>query len=243
MKFGSKEAYELIAEYLEKGDEKARDELIKILYSDAREVISKYFNGLVEEDKEDIIQDSVFTVLKRLPKLYMIFSDYTAGERCSWLRRVVLTRKYDYQQSKKATIVAFEDDIEIRNDGVDETCSELREEVMHALGDVFSINTSAEKLIAFMYNRVMGKIIKKNSTPKEIVKDFYGEDIEIVYESMVNDLNKLFDVGVSHDVLEDIESKVRNSKNRTFSLNEKGISDSSNIILNKMKAKKEAERK
>lgn len=117
-----------------------------------------------------------------------------------------------------------------------------RESINDALRIVFSQKTTPDKLLAFVYNRLLCAMSGTNGSPKSIIEAFDGMPLQNIYENMVLDLNYLLGTKAPDDVLEPLRTMVYGRYyNETFKMTAHNIADSSSGFIKKVKEQKKNE--
>lgn len=100
MTFGSESTFRIIGEILCQTDE-AYEPLCKILYKDTGVLINKYCAGIQSADKEDIMQNVVWKVLRDLPRFYSHSERNTEQQRNAYLKRIVYNECMDFLEKQR----------------------------------------------------------------------------------------------------------------------------------------------
>jgi|GEM_PF-6502944 len=244
MRFGDLETLRLMERALAEGDEAVYDQLCRIIYDDAGMLIRVLDRRLHREDAEDILQNTVCKVIVNLPRFYQQSAEKSTQERNAWLRRIVENERNDYYRSVKRTrkndTVEYNDELD-RQYTEDDFVRRLaaRDALLDAMKTAFAIDTAPERLIAFVYNRLLGALQGSNGSPKGIVAEFSGVSLAVAYHRMVLDLSDTLECDIPAGVLAPLREKVEASPDKPFALTPRTITDSSNWIVSKMKEHQE----
>ena len=185
----------------------------------------------------NIIINQIFKRMrKKFFSLLMVFSILTGS---LWAQTIVINEKNTF--FRKIVVSVYKDALEYDDSILQEEAPDvekkavLKEELLQALGAAFQIQTTPEKLIAFVYNRLLDGISGGNGSPQAIAEDFNGMTVAKAYERMVQDLAAVLQYRIPEGVLEPLKQKVDAEPGRAFSLSARTITDSSNWIVKKMK--------
>ncbi len=239
MTFGNEETFSLIERILLRSEENAYDPLCVILYEDVGILINKYCQDVRYHDREDLKQEVVSKVIIYLPRFYNDSAQKTEAERNSWLKSVVINARNDY--FRKMTRYLEKNALEYEDSfgQVDETSIEkkieLRETLFETLSLAFSIRTSPEKLMAFVYNNLLGRLTRTNGSPLNIYETFKGCTLRVMAKKMVFDLSEALQCEIPSWVIKPLQDKVDLRPEDYFDLSPRGITDSSNWIAKKIK--------
>lgn len=239
MLFGKDETFSLIGNVLSQNDSEAYNPICTILYDDVGIMVNSLMNGIQKTDKDDVIQVIVFKMIRALPRFYQtsLNRNYSEQERNAYLKRAVRNEVNTFFRSKANQCSGLNDDI-IADKDYFEKRIEARDEMLQSLKNVFEINTTPAKLIAFVYNRLLGALSGKNGKPQLISMDFSSKEISDLYEMMVCDLTDVLHYEIPQEVLEPLLIKVRMQPHALFTLSPRAITDSSNQFITKMKKTK-----
>ncbi len=248
MTFGNDDTFELIGKTLRQTDNSAYDLLIPIVYDDVKLLINLYCRGFSASDKEDLSQEVVIQVFKSLPAFYKNSRQKSVAERNAWLRRIVINKRNDIirkiKRSVDADAVEYNDAVLGQKTGIDlEEIKEKREDLFRAMHAAFQINTTAEKLLAFVYNCLLYSLSGTNGSPKKLVERFDGVSIEDMYNQMVYDLSEILLCKIPEECLEPLKRKVQERPDDVFSLSARTITGSSNWIKTKVKEQHKNEKR
>lgn len=237
MTFGEHETFRLIGRALSEGEETDYDSLCRIIYDDAGALLKRRGRGLSRADAEDVLQDIVCKVIRNLPRFYQQSADKSPGERNAWLRTIVENEKNNYYRAKTRELEQLEYDDAIGQYTEDDFVRRIaaRDALLEALKGSFAIATTPEKIMAFVYNRLLGALLGRNGSPKGIVEEFEGVPLAVMYHRMTLDLSQALACSIPASVLAPLREKVEACPDRKFDLTPRTITDSSNWVVSKMK--------
>lgn len=247
MLFGTKETFSLISSALSQDKAEAYEPICKVLYDDARILINRYCQGVSATDKEDLLQEVVWNVLRDLPRFFEASTYNTEQQRNAYLKRVVYNICMDFFRKAKKSLLTDAVDLSEALDAA--TGDDFVERIenkgafLQALQGAFEINTTPERLIAFVFNRLIGALKGKNGSPKSIVEMYDGAPLQVVFEQMVAELNHILGDEIPDGVLKPLREKVYSAnRDRPFHLTARQIADGSNWIVEKIKEQNKNER-
>jgi DNA-directed RNA polymerase specialized sigma24 family protein len=237
MTFGNDETFALIEKALFQSEAAGYDDVLSIVYKDAKTIVNQNCRNICKADREDILQEVVLTVFKRLSQFYQESQNYSPAQRNSWLRTVISSKTRDFLRAQKRQIEAsvFVDEMRPDLDNRIEKKYIMRDELLTSLQKVFQIQTTAQKLLAFVYNRLLYRTASDNGSPQSIIATFQGKRIIDIYECMVSDLSHFLQCEIPVDYLEPLRRKIEGCPNEIFCLSPRTITDSSNWIAKKLK--------
>lgn len=255
LKFGSQKIFDYIKNNLNRANDFLwYNELYEIIKCDVSIILSQY--KLPEMDKEDIIQEVQIAVSTNLIKFVFNSEKNTTEQRNAWLRKITENRIKTYFRKKyKSMEDPFEDallQIEnnrfsfVDNNNIEQKIKEeyLQQRIVNAFSTLFSINTSPDKIMAFVFNRIIGTIecAHLNGSPKKVTEEFTGVSLKDMYEIMKHELKNISSFEFPEEVFLPLEEKIDMfTENGTieveFKLSPRGITDSSNWITKKITEK------
>lgn len=237
MNFGKDATFSLIGKALNQTGLEAYDPICKILYDDVGALVNSMMKGIQKADKDDVIQFVVMKMFRALPRFYQtsIKNNNTEQQRNAYLKRAVQNEVKSFFKSKAeksreikiSETLAQKDSFEIKIETIDELYRNLK--------TVFEFNTTPDRLIAFVYNRLLSALSGKNGKPQEISAIFYSKEIIELYEKMIYDLSETLHCEIPYEVLEPLLIKVEKCPNAMFSLSPRTITDSSSEFVKKLK--------
>ena len=240
MLFGSERVFSLIGEILNQDDGEAYEPLCKILYEDIELLINKYCQGIQAADKEDLKQEIVWSVIKDLPRYYNQSANKTEKQRNTYLKTLTYNACMDFFRRAKRSVLSKAldiDDLTLRASEDDFSSRVIdREAFLTALKGAFEFHTTPDKLMAFVYNRLIEKLTSENGSPKSIIDRFDGQPLSFMYEQMVADLNSILGIRLPDDVVAPLRTQIYSgSSEAVFHMTAHIIADSSSRIVNKVK--------
>ena len=240
MLFGSERVFSLIGEILNQDNGEAYEPLCKILYEDIELLINKYCQGVQAADKEDLKQEIVWSVIKDLPRYYNQSAGQTEKQRNAYLKTVTYNACMDYFRRAKRSVLSNALDIDDPTLRASEDDFSRRviagEAFLTALKGAFEIHTTPDKLMAFVYNRLIGTLTSVNGSPKSIIDRFDGQPLSVMYEQMMADMNSILGMRLPDDVVAPLRTQIYSgSSAAVFHMTARIIADSSNWIVDKVK--------
>ena len=246
MKFGNEETFELIKQAVLQGCEQDYAALYEIISADSMTLIKKYQHKYQHKlqfvVKEDMVHEVVFKVFNHLPQFYTKSEDKTPQQRNAYLKTIVHNEYVSYIRKENRwpefDTVRFEDQ---RTGEAQEDVEERmarRIAVLEALKDVFQIRTSPEKIIGFIYNKVLNNKTGINGSPKEITEELNGIPIVQAFKQMAQDLSEEFGEDIPQYVLAPLWEQIEKYPNRPFDITVKSLTEGSSRIQKKMKEKR-----
>lgn len=264
MRFASQEFFNHLKSELqdENGDVKIYDDISKMI---ERETKWKLLNSVdKEEDREDILQEIKMAVIKGLPNYILNSETLHEAQRQTWLNAIVEHKisnwrkkpdngkhdsidrtvkdeggnEYFPKELEKATASMQNEPESIH---MDETISEAFGSVLH---DIFSINVSPERLIGFVYSKmIIPRMIqsKYSGKPTEAEKILRNVTLYEIYDNIVADFKGVFCSNIDETVFAPLKEKLNIRQkdgslvgNRRFNLTVRQIVDGSNRINQKV---------
>lgn len=239
MKFGKEDTFSLIEKILQQSEESAYDPLCIILYEDIGILMKKYCRNVRGSDREDMIQDVITKVIIHLPSFYITSMQKTESERNAWLRTIVINVRNDYfrelSRSVEKDAVMLVETIGHNGGKTIEEEFVLRDEILEMIAVAFRIQTTPEKLMAFVYNSLLGRLSRTNGSPKDVTAVFCRYTLDEMYKKMLRDLSDTLQCEIPNHVLKPLKDKVDLRPNDIFDLTPRSITDSSNWITKKIK--------
>lgn len=240
MNFGSDRTFEIIKDVLTQKKEEAYEPLCKILYEDVGCLMDKFFHGVQKADKDDLIQNVVWKVIRDLPRFYESSAGYLEQQRNAYLKRVVRNECLDFFKKNRRTVLKEMADF---NDAQGEAATTDfvkqiidKESFYQALRRFFLLKTTPDKLLAFVYNRLLSGMSGSKGSPLTIIEDFDGMFLREIYERMVLDLNHVLGEKVPSNVLEPLKKRVYGRYyNERFRMTARTITDSGSNFVKKVK--------
>jgi len=236
-------------------------EIAKVVEDDAKAVFYKRgftpSYNISQEDIEDVLQEIQVSVAKGLVSFIKDSGEKSVGERNSWLATIVTNRINDFFRKiykNNEIIIQSIDDKDIHADARDDTnpendfinsvCNENVFAVCNALKRIFKIDTSPEKMLAYLFNRFIcatSDTKKSSGSPKDVAKQLNGKTIEEAARFMKQKIRNYLEYDIPDEVFAELDKKLNTFVNgvknadKIFFLSPKKITDSSNRIADKMK--------
>lgn len=237
MRFGSEEVAALIeANIADEENVEWLMELLAIVQKDAEKLLARKVADI--RDREEIIQDVKLRVLQHLPEYYRNIPNYEERQRNAWLRKIVESRLRDFYRKCARTFqadVSLDEMWEIA-DGDSEREQrrlEVRVGVYEALRNLGEIDTTPDKCLAFLLNRLSSVATGGNGKPKMIAEEMEGKELAEVFDEVKKQLSAVLGEDIPGSVLEPLLNKILPVGKQPFRLDAKTIRDSSNWISSK----------
>lgn len=253
MEFGTNKVFEYIKYNLVSSvDEEWYNRIYAVIKADTLMILSSY--KLSRDDKEDIIQVVQIAAVNGLAKYIRDSSDYSETQRNAWLKQIVKRKIADFFRRKYRKLEDSAEDV-ISNekmymrffskDEIEEKYrnEEIETKLIHAIKCICEINTSAEKIIAFLLNKVIGSLemSRMNGSPKGVVDTLSGKTVLEASKYMKEQLQYMISINIPPQVYEGLDKKVdlvmknEDYSKRMFTITPRIITDSSNWITSKLK--------
>ena len=148
---------------LQDPDGSSYSEILKTVEND---VLPRILSKVDYPDCDDVLQQVLVSVWISLAKFVMTSEDNTPAQRNAWLNRIVDNRISDYfRKQYSIREVSIDDDISVLEAALEhDPYAEIeaqenerghQEKLDNALSYIFSLNIAPEKIIAFMYSKVI----------------------------------------------------------------------------------------
>ena len=238
--FGNEETLSIIGKALSSGRDEDYKPLCDILYNDINFWVNKYCHGVQSVDKEDIVEDVIVNVLRNLPRFYNSPKSKSGLSRGSYLKTITYNKCMDFFRKAKSdalngTVGLDDNNIQPKKEGFSR-CLEDREEFYEALKRVFECNTTPDKLLAFVFKRLLWSSGGSNGSPKEIREEFDGKPVIYLYELMISGFKTILDEEIPPTVLTPLMEKINADPYMVFNMSEHMIADDK-WIIKKLKEK------
>lgn len=236
MRFGSYEMFHSIEENI-KDEENFQwyNEMFSCIECDARAILR--MDHIAESDVEDIIQDVQVAVARNLIAYVDESRDKNEQQRNAWLKTIIKNKEMDF--FRKSTRVYHEslDALELDVADTYNTTEKamIRMELFEAFNRLSEINSTPDRLLAFLLNKLSSITNESNGGPRLLEDELKGKTLTEVYSKMKEQMCLLFDGDISDDVLKPLWKKVEPYGEVKFELNARKITDSSSWITGKMR--------
>lgn len=251
MWFGSNEFFFYIKDNIQNENITMYNKIYDVVKHDTYNIMSVY--ELSKEDREDILQEVEITVVRNLVKYLIESETCTEIQRNAWLRKVVKNKVYDYYR-KRGRILEFiggEDVLENatnEHDSIEECIiqqcdvKEVNAELLRAISKACYINTTPEKIIAFLLNKVLGALVleRTHGSPQEVIRMLEGKTLDVAFIIMKKEIQNALSVDIPDEIYEGLNQKLEQRvegeyvKNRRFHISARTITDSSSWIKSKL---------
>ena len=255
MKFSSDEYFSrLMIEIMNEDEE-------DIAFSQLRNVIkAEVYNQICMsvdvQDREDILSEVIVVVVRQLPIFIQNSKDKSEAQRAEWIHRVThgVIVAYYRQRKKNYTVPLVVPQFDKEDSKLKEIVDDkLNPEIvfiekefdlvyLELLQALFNIRTSPEKLMAFVYSRIIfneyGRINGKSTFAQE---HLHGKSLYQIMEEMQFELEQSFQKKIPSYVYEGLKKKLTEKDSEgydvgdhIFELNVLKIMDGNSRIQKKM---------
>lgn len=252
MEFGKDSVYQFVKQNcMASQDPEWYKHVYNVVKADTLSVLSAY--RLQKDDKDDIIQEVQLEVIKRLVKFVHDSENNTEAQRNAWLHTIINSKICDFFRKKYKRIEDSIEDLLLNTKKHKEFASsnnieerikqlEVQSKLLEAIELVCNINTSPEKIISFLFSRVIGvlELSRKNGSPLQVVQELNGKTLKGASELLKRKLQSVLTILIPDDVYKGLDDKIEqeyliNVCSRTFMIDPRTIADSSNWIGKKIK--------
>ncbi len=251
MNFASDEFFQYLKKEItrEEADGKIYYELEIVIKQTVYKVISK---KVPNEYIDDVYQDVFFSVWRNLADFIEKSDNISEAQRMSWLLTITERRIADFYAKyykKNGILVSIDDDektIQIadsRNDPAENIGkNEFTKNMELILYELFRINTAPEKIISYIYSKIIFSIDDKvNSKPSYTVEYLTGKSLYWVFDDMKRELSYVLGVEIPEHIFGSLKSKLNYVDDsgkmvgeRLFMSSVKKITDSNSRIQKKL---------
>lgn len=238
MEFGSWEVFELIRQNIE--DSQNFDwynTLAECIQSDCRRKLTQY--GLSAEDREDITQEIQLKVFRNLSSFYCNDASNTEGQRDAWLNTIIRNTVNDFLRAARLNVKLLslddeENPVDVSDElDVDEK-NAAKAQLFEAIHFVSTIDTSPEKMMAFLLNKMASVFYKKSGKPKDIEKTYYGRPLLEVFRELQKQLSLFLGYEIPKEILLPLWEKIEPRQEELFLRKASNISSDTNWITKKI---------
>lgn len=219
------------------------------IYAELNVVIDRSLKGYVSgkvspEDVGDVLQEIKLTVWKRLADFLLSSENCLPAQREAWLFRVAKSKVTDYYRRHSCRAGEIREDgergwvprtVTIENyldrltaegtpegDFIAEAEREIdRKKCERLIEFVCGINTTPERIIAFLYNSVIlpaSKNNKKRGSPQAVVQALSGKKLSEIRVLLSEDMNRVFDRTLPEEIYRELDRKLLERGEDTFGL-------------------------
>lgn len=198
--------------------------------------------------EEDVYQEVFFTVWRNLSSYILKMEEKSENQRFAWLITITKRRIADfyeryYKRGKDDIYIDGLENWDIAADNEDsDECTALMKEV---LSQLFSIATSPEKIMSYVYSKIILSMETTSGKPKETMDYLYGRNLFQIFEKMKVDLQMILGVSICDSVFKSLEEKLYGIDSdgkyigeKTFELDIRKIVDGSSRIQKKLEGQK-----
>ena len=240
-RFGSDDIFNLILENVDNKNYSGwYADVCESVAMEARLVLRK--SGLSKQDIEDLTQEVQIEVVQHLSEFVEKSKTYTPAQRSGWVGRITQNTLIDYlrkyPQKRESSI-----DGDVLPEQADNTNLSTqvicRVELFEAIRQIGSINTTPDKAMAFLLNRLDTASSGKSGLPSLIAEKFTGKTLGTMFDEIEELLATLLGSPAPENVLAPLWRKVEPISGELFCMTPRRITDSSNWISTKIRQSRE----
>lgn len=230
------------------------------LYNNVYEVVKAYTikylnkrgitsaNNILYKDIDDIIQDIQHTVFINLVSFIKKSGDRTEQERNAWLNTIIRRKVVDCFRKKNNNVFYADDEllncIPDNEAQTPKTFTEENKKLCELIAFICSINTTPDKIIAFLYNKIIclcSSTKKKSGSPAIIESELTDVPLGVAANIVKDKLRVSLHINIPDEIFIGLDKKLESEskgiiyKNKLFKLDKRTITDSSNKINTKIK--------
>lgn len=226
-------------------------ELDKVLKKSIYFLISK---KVPESNRDDVYQNVFFAVWRSLPSYLQNFDNSTEAQRAAWLYEITRHKIADfyereYKKTRRTSSIEaimeecqsdFADSVNIEEIVLNRDINYMLQE---ALLHIFSLNTSPEKIIGFVYAKIILFLDSsriQNGKPSEVYEILSGKSLFEIRNNIKYELEEALGKKVPESIFLEFDKKLLIEKEdglvgeRLFSISVKTITDGTNRIQKKI---------
>lgn len=232
MKFGSDEVFEYVKDNII--DPKSTtwyDEIFKIVDKDARDVLGKSYQ---EDDLEEIVQQIQMAVTIGLTDYLKKHAKSAPEQRNGWLYNIIRNKKCDFWREKYRSVI---DDLMIEPSVSDAILEKmiLHDMTVKVLEFVFTLRTTPDKIIAYLYNNhFMLTRSAYSGSPANVSNRLRGMPLSKALVKVRTCMNAVLRIPVDDSIYDPLISKIHRYDDPVFAMTPHQISDSCNWINSKI---------
>ena len=257
MRFSTDEFYYELKEHATNPNEDGS--IFTLLYdtmkTDLMGFISSNLGGDLKNEADDVFHMVYLSVWRALPQFLNNSELMHENQRAAWLmtitnRRIAdCLRKYYHMKNEQPLEDELINSIPDNNSQPEKQVFDkmISEKVLLSLTQLFSIKTSPEKIIGFLYSKIIIPIEtggRCNGRPTETAERLVGKTLFEIRNEIVDDLEMTFEGHIPLEVFTVFDEKL-NKKNekgipvgeQQFGLDIKKITDGTNRIQTKLQEK------
>lgn len=208
-------------------------------------------NRIPYESVDDVYQEVFFSVWRNISAFIINMEGKTEGQRVAWLLTIIKRRIADYyakldkEQSNKVYLEDIGDKLSEEEDtkGIEE--DEFTSCMNQTLFQLFSISTSPEKIISFVYSKIILSSETGSGKPSITSEYLQGYRLFDIFEMMKKDLEACLEVQIPESVFIPLLEKLNKIEeghlvgSKEYRLSTKTIVDGTNRIQKKMESKRD----
>lgn len=221
-----------------------------LLYQEVKDITYPIIKNKVPfEYVDDVFQEVFFSVWRNIASYLLNMENKSEGQRIAWLITVAKRRIADYYEkiSKHENEKVYLEDIDyelVSNQITVEYKDELTSKMKDVLVRLFSISTSPEKILSFVYSKIILSSETSSGKPSITYDYLQGYRLYDIFNMMKRDLEEVLEVKIPQEVYYPLQKKMDKEQNgmkvgdSLFELNVKTIIDGTNRIQKKLEAGK-----
>lgn len=264
MNWGTEATYQMVKTAVTEGAN--YNSIFAVVKEDVKPLVTA--RSVPEHEREDVLQEIYITVLQRLAPYVKNSAALSPAQRNSWLRTLAERRIADFWRGyyreerevvdtgdasvsrlRKVSLSLFDGEDGEERDIPQEQQEFVRLEeedpqrLYRLLTLLFSIRTTPDKLLAFIFNKIIladyAGIVKNKTTA--IATRLKGKKLGVIYAAVKIELPRTLDVAIPDEVFAPLRDKLAEEKDgiayyeRTFDLSPRAITDSSNWLKGRWK--------
>lgn len=266
MRFGSQEIFDFIVDNLDLEDFEWYNDLYEVIKEDTKQILPRYCKSIDKYLLDEITQEAALQVFKSLVRFVEQSAGKTERQRNSWLKKVIYSkycgfirknglrihednRKGNTQDQEHYEISSLDEENDIKlcaeASADDDPCEiivdveDKRNAVTNSLKCLFSLNTTPDKIMAFVFSKLIytygtGNV---NGQAKKVADDFAETSLPEMFKKMYAELKDILSFNIPDDVFSPLINKINETD--LFALTARKITLGSNWISGEMKKNKE----
>ena len=205
-------------------------------------------NRIPYEYTDDVYHEVFFSVWRNISSFIINMEAKTESQRVAWLITITKRRIADYyekvnkEQNRKVYLEDIDYEISTNEEISDIEKNEFTSRMYDVLHHLFSISTSPEKIISFIYSKIILSSETSGGKPSITSEHLHGYILFDIFEMMKRDLELYFDVQIPEKVYDPLLEKLNKVENgrkvgeKEYQLTIKTITDATNRIQKKMES-------
>lgn len=208
-------------------------------------------NKIPYEYVDDVYQEVFFSVWRNISAFIINMEEKTEGQRVAWLLTIIKRRIADYyvkvnkEQSNKVYLEDVGDKLSLEEEAREIDKDEFTSCMSQTLFELFSIATSPEKILSFVYSKIILSGESGSGKPSITSEYLRGHTLFDILEMMKRDLEAYLEVQIPESVFIPLSEKLNKIEeghlvgNKEYRLSTKTIVDGTNRIQRKMESKRD----